>query len=68
MKLVIVGGPPTSTVKSVDLVPVPDALVTEIGPVVAPGGTLAVTLVADLNTNRAAVTPLNFTSVVAVGA
>ena len=29
------------TVKFVELVPVPDAFVTEIGPVVAPAGTLA---------------------------
>ena len=62
-KLVIVGAdPPEGTVKFVELVPVPPAVVTEIGPVVAPAGTAAFTLMADLNKNPVPVTPLNFTT------
>ena len=57
---------PEGTVKFVALVPVPEVVVTEIGPVVAPAGTLAFTLVADLNTNPVPVTPLNFTTADAV--
>ncbi len=52
--------------KFVALVPVPEAVVTEIGPVVAPAGTLAFTLVGDTNTNPVPVSPLNWTSADAV--
>jgi hypothetical protein len=41
-KLVIVGGAPATTVKFVALVAVPPIVVTPIGPVVAPDGTIAV--------------------------
>ncbi len=57
---VMVGTP--ITVKSVELVPVPLALVTEIGPVVAPVGTVAVIWVTEFTANGAAL-PLNFTPV-----
>jgi hypothetical protein len=49
-------------VKDVELVAVPAEVVTEIGPVVAPIGTLAFTMVAELITTALAVTPLNFTT------
>ena len=52
--------------KFVVLVAVPPGVVTEIGPVVAPAGTLAFTLIEDLNTNPVPVTPLNFTTADAV--
>jgi hypothetical protein len=62
----IVGAAATvDTVKLAVLVPVPPALVTEIGPVVAPVGTVAVTCVSLLMVNVAAV-PLNFTEVAPV--
>ena len=48
------------TIKSVVLVPVPANVVTEIGPVVAPVGTVTVRLVADAAEGVAASTPLNF--------
>lgn len=53
------------TVKSIALVPVPAAVVTEIRPVVAPVGTVAVIWVADTKVNVAA-TLLNFTAVAPV--
>lgn len=61
-KLVIVGRPEDGTTKFVALVPVPSVVVTEIGPVVAPAGTFAFTLVGDLYTKLVPVTPLNFTT------
>ena len=48
VKLAIVGGLPTVTVNEPALVPVPPAAVIEIGPVVAPAGTAAVILMAEL--------------------
>ena len=62
VKLVIVGSAPEGTMKFVVLVAVPEVVVTEIGPVVAPVGTLAFTLVADTNTNPVPMTPLNSTT------
>jgi hypothetical protein len=62
-KPVIVGG--LTTVKLLPLVPVPAAVVTLIGPVVAPAGTVAVIAVADA-TEKAALTPLNVTAVAPV--
>jgi hypothetical protein len=53
------------TIKSVVLVPVPANVVTEIGPVVAPVGTVTVRLVADATVGVAASTPLNFTVLLA---
>jgi hypothetical protein len=50
-KLVIVGLDPTVTVKLLALVAVPAAVVTAIGPVVAPVGTVAVICVASLTVN-----------------
>ena len=44
--MVIFGG--AITVNEVELVPVPPGVVTEIGPVVAPFGTVAVMLVGEL--------------------
>ena len=61
MKLAIVGAVVGDTMKLVLLVAVPEVVVTEIGPVVAPVGTLAFTLVADTNTNPVPMTPLNLT-------
>ena len=46
------------------LVAVPPGVVTEILPVVAPVGTVAVIFVAELTVNDVALTPLNFTDVV----
>lgn len=56
---------PGDTVKLAVLAPVPPAFVTEIGPVVAPAGTVAVSCVALLTLNDAAV-PLNFTALAPV--
>src|SRR6266849_1147554 len=61
VKLLIVGGGCVITVKLVALVAVPPLVVTVIGPVVAPPGTSAVRLVADVAVTVAR-TPLNFTS------
>ncbi len=57
---VMVGAP--TTVKSVELVPVPLALVKEIGPVVAAGGTVAVICVEEFTVKGAAL-PWNLTAV-----
>src|SRR5437016_2902760 len=48
VKFVIVGGLPAVTVNEPALVPVPPAAVTEIFPVVAPEGTVAVILMLEL--------------------
>jgi hypothetical protein len=65
-KPVIFGAPPdVVTVKLAELVPVPFGVVTLIGPLVAPLGTVALTLVSELNVNDADV-PLNFTTVAPV--
>src|SRR6476646_410836 len=62
----IVGATTTAvTEKLPELVPVPFAVVTEIGPVVAPDGTFAVNCVSVPGVNDAAV-PLNFTDVAPV--
>jgi hypothetical protein len=61
-KDVIVGAAPLFTVNFVPLVSVPEGVVTEIFPVVAPGGTVAVIFVSELTVN-VAVVPLNFTAV-----
>lgn len=61
---VIVG--PVVTVKLAELVAVPAGLVTEIFPVVAPVGTVAVILVEESTVNFAADVPLNFTPVAPV--
>jgi hypothetical protein len=62
-KLDIVGG--AVTVKSLELVAVPDGVVTAIFPVVAPDGERAEICVAELTVN-VEVTPLNFTDVAPV--
>jgi hypothetical protein len=51
------------TVKFVELVAVPDGVVTVILPVVAPAGTAAVIFVAEFTVNDDAAVPLNFTAV-----
>ena len=63
VKLVMVGR--KTTVKFVELVPVPNGDVTEIGPVVAPEGTVAVICVAEFTVKLEDV-PLNFTAVAPV--
>src|SRR5467141_1240169 len=63
VKLVIVGG--LITVKLPALLAVPSAVVTRIGPVVAPVGTVAVIAVAEF-TVKLALTPLNVTAVAPV--
>jgi hypothetical protein len=64
---VTVGGfpPPPVTVKLVELVPVPFPVVTAIGPVVAPPGTVALRFVLVFGVKLAA-TPLNVTPVTPV--
>ena len=57
--------PPVVTVKSVELAPVPAEVVTLIGPVVAPLGTVAVICVLEFTVNDALV-PLNATLVAPV--
>ena len=59
-------GDPEGTVKFVALVPVPELVVTEIGPVVAAAGTVALTSVGETNTKPVPVEPLNFTTAEAV--
>ncbi len=67
VKLVIVGfGAEVVTVKLVELVPVPFGVVTEILPVVAPAGTLALMLVDELTVNVDAAVLLNLTAVAPV--
>lgn len=56
----VIVGAPTVTVKSVELVAVPFAVVTVILPVEAPAGTVALILVDEV-TVKVAETPLNFT-------
>ena len=63
---VIVGAPVTVTVKLVALVAVPPAVVMEMGPVVAPVGTVAVMCVALVTVKVVAEIPLNFTDVAPV--
>src|SRR5262249_12569208 len=65
---VTVGGLPwlPVAVHFVDLWPVPVAVVTEIGPVVAPVGTVALTFVSELTVNVVAFVPLNATEVAPV--
>jgi len=64
VKLVIVGEDDTVTVKFVELVAVPPGVVTEIGPVVAADGTVAMICVSELV--KVALVPLNFTADAAV--
>ena len=54
------------TVNDAVLVPVPAAVVTATGPVVAPAGTVAVIWVPEVTVNDAAAVPLNFTAVAPV--
>jgi hypothetical protein len=63
---VIVGAPVAVTVKFVELVAVPLGVVTEIGPVVAPEGTVALTRVAFCTLKVFAETPLKRTAVAPV--
>jgi hypothetical protein len=71
-KDVMVGAPATVTVKLVELVAVPLGLVTEIGPVKAPEGTMAVIwvdvsavkVVADVVLNLTSLTPMKFVPVI----
>ena len=65
VKLVIVGAR-KSTVKLVVLVTVPPAVVTEIFPVVAPVGTVAVIWVEELTVKLVAAIPFNLTAVAPV--
>jgi len=60
--IVVSGGVVSSTVNDDELVPVPPAVVTEIGPVVAPLGTVAWISDAEMNVQLAGV-PLNFTEI-----
>src|SRR5438874_1418434 len=55
------------TVNDAGLAPIPDGVVTEIGPVVAPGGTVAVIWLSEFTVNPAAA-PLNVTEVAPVKA
>jgi hypothetical protein len=64
-KDVIVGAPPPVTLKFVELESVPAGVVTEILPLLAPAGTVAVIFVSELIVNAADV-PANFTDVAAV--
>jgi hypothetical protein len=64
-KEMIVGGAAAVTVKLWELVAVPSGVVTLIGPVVAPEGTVVVTLVFEFAVNVAD-TPLNVTLVAAM--
>jgi hypothetical protein len=64
-KDVIVGAPVAVTLKFVELVSVPPGVVTEIFPVVAPTGTVAVIFVEEFTVNVADV-PLNLTAVAPV--
>jgi hypothetical protein len=59
------GGPPGVTVKLAALVEVPSSVITVIGPVVAPAGTVVVTVPGSL-TVKAAAAPLNETAVAPV--
>ena len=54
------------TVKLVALLPVPAVVVTEIFPVAAPAGTIALIHAAEFTVNEAAATPSNFTDVAPV--
>lgn len=54
------------TVKEVELVPVPPAVVTLMGPVVAPAGTVVVIWVSEATVNGLAEVPLNLTAVAPV--
>jgi hypothetical protein len=63
---VIVGSGAVDTVKFVELVAVPEGLVTAIFPVVAPVGTVAVIVVEELALNVVAATPLKVTDVTPV--
>ena len=62
----VVSGGVLSTVKLVALSAVPAGLLTLIGPVVAPAGTVAVICVSELAVNVVAAVPLNATAVVPV--
>jgi len=64
-KLAIVGAG-TVTVKLVALLAVPPGVVSEITPVVAPAGTVAVTCVAEFTAKVTALVPLNLTDVAPV--
>jgi len=67
VKLLIVGfGAVVVTVKLLVLVPVPFPVVTAIGPVVAPEGTVAVIFTDELTVYEVAVVPLNLTAVTPV--
>jgi hypothetical protein len=59
----IVGGGDGVTTKSIALAPVPSPSVTEIGPVVAPTGTVAVIWVSLMTVNDVAAVPLKATPV-----
>jgi hypothetical protein len=63
VKLVIIGG--LETVKLLALLAVPTEVVTLIGPVIAPAGTVAVIAVAEF-TVKLALVPLNITAVAPV--
>jgi hypothetical protein len=70
---VVVGGPtlfdsdrPGLTVKLVELVPVPPGVVTEMGPVEAAAGTVAVILRSEFTVLEVAAAPLNLTAVAPV--
>lgn len=66
-KPLMVGGALETTVNVDALVPVPPGVVTEIGPLVAPEGTVAVICVSRL-TVKVALVPLNFTDVAPLNA
>jgi len=62
----VIAGGGGKTVKVTKLVAVPNGVVTEIGPVVAPVGTCAVRSVGELTTKLRSAVPLNFTPVAPV--
>jgi hypothetical protein len=66
VKLVIVGGLTTTTVNALALVAVPADVVTLSGPLVAPVGTVAWIVVAEVTVKLAALTPLKVTAVAPV--
>src|SRR5439155_12941122 len=66
LKFVIVGA--GITVKALALVAVPPGVVTLMGPVVAPAGTVAAIEVGEVTVKLTALVPLNFTAVVPVKA
>ena len=66
IELIVGAAATVVTVKLPELVPVPPAVVTAIGPLVAPAGTVAVSCVSEPTANDEAAAPLNATEVAPV--